>query len=100
MFNPKIVISDVLGAELTTSQDTPVATKKENKCIVFNEEVHIQKSLESLPSGRVISKLNIYTDRDKLKIHVHFYHSLIDSLDMNVVLCTRFMNFNSYTVKV
>lgn len=41
-----------MGADLTTSQDTPVATKKENKCIVFNEEVHIQKSLESLPNGK------------------------------------------------
>lgn len=42
----------MMGADLTTSQDTPVATKKENKCIVFNEEVHIQKSLESLPNGK------------------------------------------------
>lgn len=41
-----------MGADLTTSQDTPVASKKENKCIVFNEEVHIQKSLESLPNGK------------------------------------------------
>lgn len=43
-----------MGADLTTSQDTPVASKKENKCIVFNEEVHIQKSLESLPNGKFI----------------------------------------------
>lgn len=42
----------MMGADLTTSQDTPVASKKENKCIVFNEEVHIQKSLESLPNGQ------------------------------------------------
>lgn len=42
----------MMGADLTTSQDTPVASKKENKCIVFNEEVHIQKSLESLPNGK------------------------------------------------
>lgn len=46
-----VSVKDMMGADLTTSQDTPVASKKENKCIVFNEEVHIQKSLESLPNG-------------------------------------------------
>ncbi|XP_061174465.1 axin interactor, dorsalization-associated protein B-like [Saccostrea echinata] len=50
---PYITVSvrDATGTELTASQDTPVATKKENKSIVFNEEVHIQKSIESLPNG-------------------------------------------------
>lgn len=48
------VVTDVLGADLTTSQDTPVTSKKENKCIVFNEEVHIQKSIDSLPNGKIV----------------------------------------------
>lgn len=42
---------DNLGADLTTHQDTPVAKCKEDTYVVFNVDVHIQKTLDSLPPG-------------------------------------------------
>lgn len=49
-----IYVKDNLGADLTTHQDTPVAKCKEDTYVVFNVDVHIQKTLDSLPPGYAI----------------------------------------------
>ena len=45
------LISDSSGSDLASTQDTPVAIYKENAFITFNDDVHIQKPLDSLPAG-------------------------------------------------
>lgn len=50
--------SDAEGKDMTTSQDTPVASDKDDTCIQFNMDVYIQKALESLPPG--LSVAHIY----------------------------------------
>ena len=47
-------ISDSQGADLTTHQDTPVAAYRQDTYVVFNVDVHIQKTLDSLPPGEMI----------------------------------------------
>ncbi|KAL4237773.1 hypothetical protein ACF0H5_002485 [Mactra antiquata] len=49
-----VYVKDNQGADLTTHQDTPITTSKEDTYIVFNVEVHIQKTLDSLPPGYAI----------------------------------------------
>lgn len=49
-----VYVKDNLGADLTTHQDTPVANCKEDTYVVFNVDVHIQKTLDSLPPGYAI----------------------------------------------
>ena len=45
------IILDSQGADLTTHQDTPVAAYRQDTYVVFNVDVHIQKTLDSLPPG-------------------------------------------------
>ncbi|KAK3092632.1 hypothetical protein FSP39_005182 [Pinctada imbricata] len=49
-----ISVKDSAGTDLTTSQDTPVAAHKEEQYVKFSDDVHIQKSLDSLPMGFAI----------------------------------------------
>ncbi|XP_060570684.1 axin interactor, dorsalization-associated protein-like [Ruditapes philippinarum] len=49
-----VYVKDNLGADLTTRQDTPVANCKEDTYVVFNIDVHIQKTIDSLPPGYAI----------------------------------------------
>lgn len=49
-----IYVKDNNGADLTIHQDTPVAVVKEDTYIVFNVDVHIQKTLDSLPPGYAV----------------------------------------------
>lgn len=51
-----LLVSDNLGADLTTHQDTPIAKYKEDTYVVFNVDVHIQKTLDSLPPGKTNPK--------------------------------------------
>ncbi|WAR20019.1 AIDA-like protein [Mya arenaria] len=44
-----IYVKDSQGADLTSHQDTPVASVKEDSYVIFNVDVHIQKTLDSLP---------------------------------------------------
>ncbi|KAL5008421.1 hypothetical protein ScPMuIL_014002 [Solemya velum] len=48
-----VSVKDVAGANLTTVQDTPgpAAVEKEDSHLVFNQDVHIQKTLDCLPHG-------------------------------------------------
>ena len=51
--------SDSSGVDVTKSQDTPVAIKREDPYIVFDVDVEIQKPLEKMPKGKVLI-LQIY----------------------------------------
>lgn len=46
-----ISVKDCGGQDMTVSQDTPRAQHKQDTCVVFNVDVHIQKAVESLPPG-------------------------------------------------
>ncbi|XP_062614451.1 axin interactor, dorsalization-associated protein B-like [Saccostrea cucullata] len=105
---PYITVSvrDATGTELTAAQDTPVATKKESKCIVFNEEVHIQKSIESLPNGfsiffefkhfkpkknMISTKCWAFMERDEVKegpVALELYQKPADYKRKNIKLLT------------
>ncbi|KAL3873192.1 hypothetical protein ACJMK2_036338 [Sinanodonta woodiana] len=54
--DPRIQVSvkDSQGSDLTSLQDTPVAIAKEDNYVIFNMDVHIQKSMDSLPPGYAI----------------------------------------------
>ena len=45
------MFTDANGTELCTSQDTPQAAHKEDNSVHFGVDVHLQKTLESLPDG-------------------------------------------------
>ena len=47
------LLSDSSGVDVTKSQDTPVAIKREDPYIVFDVDVEIQKPLEKMPKGKV-----------------------------------------------
>ncbi|XP_025106112.1 axin interactor, dorsalization-associated protein-like [Pomacea canaliculata] len=49
-----VSVKDAEGKDMTTSQDTPVASDKDDTCIQFNMDVYIQKALESLPPGYAV----------------------------------------------
>ncbi|WAR18933.1 AIDA-like protein [Mya arenaria] len=49
-----IYVKDSQGADLTSHQDTPVASVKEDSYVIFNVDVHIQKTLDSLPPGYAV----------------------------------------------
>ncbi|KAH3853081.1 axin interactor, dorsalization-associated protein-like [Dreissena polymorpha] len=49
-----IYVKDNQGADLTSHQDTPVAKCKEDSSVVFNVDVHVQKTLDSLPPGYAV----------------------------------------------
>ena len=44
-------VSDITGATLCPSQDTPVCKKKGDNNLFFGVDVHIQQLLETFPSG-------------------------------------------------
>ncbi|KAK7468199.1 hypothetical protein BaRGS_00036560 [Batillaria attramentaria] len=46
-----VSVKDSTGQDMTVSQDTPVASEKFDSCIVFNTDIHVQKTIESLPPG-------------------------------------------------
>ena len=48
------LFSDSSGVDVTKSQDTPVAIKREDPYIVFDVDVEIQKPLEKMPKGKVL----------------------------------------------
>ena len=45
-------VSDITGATLCPSQDTPVCKKKGDNNLFFGVDVHIQQLLETFPPGR------------------------------------------------
>lgn len=49
-----VYVKDSQGADFTTHQDTPVAAYRQDTYVVFNVDVHIQKTLDSLPPGYAI----------------------------------------------
>ena len=49
--------TDRNGADFTTHQDTPVAAYRQDTYVVFNVDVHIQKTLDSLPPGKPVHKI-------------------------------------------
>lgn len=49
-----VYVKDRNGADFTTHQDTPVAVYRQDTYVVFNVDVHIQKTLDSLPPGYAI----------------------------------------------
>ena len=51
------VCVDNHGGDVASHQDTPVATVKEDSYIVFNVDVHIQKTLDALPPGSYMCKI-------------------------------------------
>ncbi|XP_070179601.1 axin interactor, dorsalization-associated protein-like isoform X2 [Littorina saxatilis] len=46
-----VSVKDGSGQDMTVTQDTPRALEKQDSCLVFNSDVHIQKAIESLPPG-------------------------------------------------
>ncbi|KAK3580872.1 hypothetical protein CHS0354_032933 [Potamilus streckersoni] len=50
----QVSVKDSQGSDLTSLQDTPVAIAKEDNYVIFNMDVHIQKSIDSLPPGYAI----------------------------------------------
>ncbi|XP_067682024.1 axin interactor, dorsalization-associated protein-like [Haliotis asinina] len=46
-----VSVKDVKGHNLTAIQNTPIASDKQDTCVFFNVDVHIQKTIESLPPG-------------------------------------------------
>ena len=52
--------TDRNGADFTTHQDTPVAAYRQDTYVVFNVDVHIQKTLDSLPPGIFLNNLNLF----------------------------------------
>lgn len=62
-------MTDAEGKDMTTSQDTPVASDKDDTCIQFNMDVYIQKALESLPPG--LSVAHIYPPVKKILVYIN-----------------------------
>ena len=50
--------SDSSGVDVTKSQDTPVAIKREDPYIIFDVDVEIQKPLEKMPKGKCFYSAN------------------------------------------
>lgn len=52
------IFKDKKGILCSASQNTPIALKKEEQAIIFNFEVNVQQSIESISKGRT-SNLSI-----------------------------------------
>ena len=54
--DPYITVSviDLNGIDLTPVQDTPVASRKEDKYVHFNVDIELQKHVEKLTKGAAI----------------------------------------------
>ena len=51
------VITDSAGVDVTKSQDTPIALKREDPYIIFDVDVEIQRPLEKMPKGKLVKKI-------------------------------------------
>ncbi|XP_072167800.1 axin interactor, dorsalization-associated protein-like [Diadema setosum] len=49
-----ISVKDVAGVDVTKSQDTPVATRREEPYVMYGVNVELQKPLEKLPKGTAV----------------------------------------------
>ena len=62
--------SDANGYDMTARQDTPTASEKTDACVVFNVDVHVQKTVQSLPPGQHLFVVNQFRALFKKKINM------------------------------
>ncbi|XP_030854664.1 axin interactor, dorsalization-associated protein isoform X1 [Strongylocentrotus purpuratus] len=49
-----VSVKDMAGVDVMKSQDTPVATKREDQYVIYKSNVELQKPLEKLPKGTAV----------------------------------------------
>ncbi|XP_041468575.1 axin interactor, dorsalization-associated protein-like [Lytechinus variegatus] len=49
-----VSVKDLAGVDVMKSQDTPVATKREDQYVIYKANVELQKPLEKLPKGTAV----------------------------------------------
>ncbi len=76
------IITDSAGVDVTKSQDTPIALKREDPYIIFDVDVEIQRPLEKMPKGKLVKKII----KMKMKEHTKM-------LTANCQLCKALTSF-------